>query len=313
MATGARQVVSYAHGASAVPLLGETIGVNLERTAARFADRPALVSRHQDVRLTYAQFDAEVDRVARALLAAGFEAGERIGIWSPNRVEWALVQYATAKAGVAKAYALQAGREIRVIVEPTEVDDDGAALLSHEIAREIEDQLEYPGQVKVIVIRESRAIEVPTVFKDFDDLWQPFLGGRDRSVLRTVEVQRPAAEEPREQDERERVAKSGGIVDAAHRTRDIDHRLSAVLTRPLQDAICLLLGRARTTHENTLGALDDLAVLELTPRVGGVAASLHQIASTSRGEPHRRGGGGGQVAELALGVVKPVEDGVGVA
>jgi ribonuclease Y len=71
-----------------------------------------------------------------------------------------LEEIATVKPGVAKAYALQAGREIRVIVEPTEVDDDGAVLLSHEIAREIEDQLEYPGQVKVIVIRESRAVEV---------------------------------------------------------------------------------------------------------------------------------------------------------
>ena len=72
----------------------------------------------------------------------------------------ALEEIAAAKQGVAKAYALQAGREIRVMVEPAEVDDDGAVLLSHEIAREIEDQLEYPGQVKVIVIRESRAIEV---------------------------------------------------------------------------------------------------------------------------------------------------------
>jgi len=72
----------------------------------------------------------------------------------------ALEGIATAKPGVAKAYALQAGREIRVIVEPSEVDDDGAVLLSHEIAREIEEQLEYPGQVKVIVIRESRAVEV---------------------------------------------------------------------------------------------------------------------------------------------------------
>jgi ribonuclease Y len=71
-----------------------------------------------------------------------------------------LEEIASSKRGVAKAYALQAGREIRVIVEPTEVDDDGAVLLSHEIAREIEDQLEYPGQVKVIVIRESRAVEV---------------------------------------------------------------------------------------------------------------------------------------------------------
>jgi ribonuclease Y len=72
----------------------------------------------------------------------------------------ALEEIATSKQGVAKAYALQAGREIRVIVEPSEVDDDAAVLLSHEIAREIEDQLEYPGQVKVIVIRESRAVEV---------------------------------------------------------------------------------------------------------------------------------------------------------
>jgi ribonucrease Y len=72
----------------------------------------------------------------------------------------ALEEIAAAKPGVAKAYALQAGREIRVIVEPSEIDDDAAVLLSHEIAREIEDQLEYPGQVKVIVIRESRAIEV---------------------------------------------------------------------------------------------------------------------------------------------------------
>jgi ribonuclease Y len=72
----------------------------------------------------------------------------------------ALEKIAASKPGVAKAYALQAGREIRVIVEPSEVDDDTAALLSYEIAREIEDQLEYPGQVKVIVIRESRAVEV---------------------------------------------------------------------------------------------------------------------------------------------------------
>ena len=72
----------------------------------------------------------------------------------------ALEEIAVSKPGVAKAYALQAGREIRVIVEPSEVDDDGTALLSYEIAREIEDQLEYPGQVKVTVIRESRAVEV---------------------------------------------------------------------------------------------------------------------------------------------------------
>jgi ribonuclease Y len=72
----------------------------------------------------------------------------------------ALEEIAAQKKGVEKVYALQAGREIRVMVRPAEVDDDGAVLLSHEIAREIEDQLEYPGQVKVTVIRESRAVEI---------------------------------------------------------------------------------------------------------------------------------------------------------
>ena len=70
-----------------------------------------------------------------------------------------LEKIASMKKGVERVYALQAGREIRVMVKPTEVDDDTAVLLSHEIAREIEDQLEYPGQIKVTVIRESRATE----------------------------------------------------------------------------------------------------------------------------------------------------------
>ncbi len=70
-----------------------------------------------------------------------------------------LEELAAQKKGVEKVYALQAGREIRVIVKPEEIDDDAAVLLSHEIAREIEEHLEYPGQIKVTVIRESRAIE----------------------------------------------------------------------------------------------------------------------------------------------------------
>jgi ribonuclease Y len=72
----------------------------------------------------------------------------------------ALEELAASKRGVEKVYALQAGREIRVIVSPGDVGDDEAALLAHEIAREIEDRLEYPGQVKVTVIRESRAVDV---------------------------------------------------------------------------------------------------------------------------------------------------------
>jgi ribonuclease Y len=71
-----------------------------------------------------------------------------------------LEQLAANHIGVDKVYALQAGREIRVLVKPQEIDDDAAVLLSHEIAREIEDHLEYPGQIRVTVIRESRAVDV---------------------------------------------------------------------------------------------------------------------------------------------------------
>ncbi|HUK96263.1 MAG TPA: ribonuclease Y [Gaiellaceae bacterium] len=71
-----------------------------------------------------------------------------------------LEQLAANHPGVEKVYALQAGREIRVLVRPQEIDDDGAVLLSHEIARQIEDHLEYPGQIRVTVIRESRAVDV---------------------------------------------------------------------------------------------------------------------------------------------------------
>jgi fatty-acyl-CoA synthase len=92
--------LSYAHGTSDTPLLGETIGANLERAVAAHADREALVSRHQGIRLSYAELDAAVNRVARGIMAAGLEVGDRMGIWSPNCVEWALAQYASAKAGV---------------------------------------------------------------------------------------------------------------------------------------------------------------------------------------------------------------------
>ena len=90
---------SYASGASSTPLLGETIGASLERTVSRFADAEALVSRHQGLRFTYGQLNEAVDLLARGLLAAGIEKGDRVGVWSPNNAEWVAVQYATAKVG----------------------------------------------------------------------------------------------------------------------------------------------------------------------------------------------------------------------
>jgi len=98
------------------------------------------------------------------LIAADAISGARPGARGDSlenyikRLE-ALEELAAKKNGVEKVYALQAGREVRVIVKPAEIDDDQAALLSHEIARDIEQELEYPGQIKVTVIRESRSTE----------------------------------------------------------------------------------------------------------------------------------------------------------
>ncbi len=91
---------SYTHGLFEEPLLGETIGENLDRTVQRHPDVEALVSCHQGIRYTYAELAEATDRLAVSMLEAGLGKGDRVGIWSPNRAEWALVQYATAKIGV---------------------------------------------------------------------------------------------------------------------------------------------------------------------------------------------------------------------
>ncbi|HEX3244788.1 MAG TPA: AMP-binding protein, partial [Chloroflexota bacterium] len=91
--------LSYTHGASSVPLLGETIGENLRRTVARFGDHEALVVRQQGYRASYRQLWDQTALVARGLLARGVRKGDRVGIWSPNRFEWVMVQYATARMG----------------------------------------------------------------------------------------------------------------------------------------------------------------------------------------------------------------------
>jgi fatty-acyl-CoA synthase len=91
--------VSYAHGVSDVPLRGETIGEAWSTVVAEHGGRDALVSRHQGVRWSYAELDAQVERCARALLAAGVAKGDRVGIWSPNNAEWVVLQFATARTG----------------------------------------------------------------------------------------------------------------------------------------------------------------------------------------------------------------------
>ncbi|MGE0008303.1 MAG: AMP-binding protein [Parvibaculaceae bacterium] len=96
----ARLTQSYVHGASGVPLIGQTLGAFFDAAAGRWGECDALVVRHQDVRWTYAELKRRVDDFAAGLLALGLEPGDRVGIWSPNNAEWVVTQFATAKAGL---------------------------------------------------------------------------------------------------------------------------------------------------------------------------------------------------------------------
>ena len=94
------RAASYAHGVSERPLLGETIGEHLAAVARRHPTADAVVVRHQGVRMSYAELTDASDGIARGLMALGLDRGDRVGIWSPNRVEWVLMQFATARAGI---------------------------------------------------------------------------------------------------------------------------------------------------------------------------------------------------------------------
>src|ERR1700730_13750808 len=91
---------SYVHGASTTLLISNTIGQFFDFACEKWSARPALVVRHQDVRFTYGELREKVEQLAAGFLALGLEPGDRIGIWSPNNMEWVLTQFATAKIGL---------------------------------------------------------------------------------------------------------------------------------------------------------------------------------------------------------------------
>ncbi|HEX6818469.1 MAG TPA: AMP-binding protein, partial [Ktedonobacterales bacterium] len=99
MSAATRPLPSYVSGTSDTPLLGMTIGEAFDRTVERFPDSDALISRHQSLRYSWRELQAEVNRFARGLMALGIEKGDRVGIWSPTYAEWAITQYACAKIG----------------------------------------------------------------------------------------------------------------------------------------------------------------------------------------------------------------------
>ncbi|TCM64466.1 fatty-acyl-CoA synthase [Acinetobacter calcoaceticus] len=95
-----QQRLSYASGASSHPLLGMTIGDQFDLSCQRYAEQDAIVSLHQNIRLSYRELQQKVDAFACSLLKLGLEKGDRLGIWSPNCVEWAITQFAAFKAGI---------------------------------------------------------------------------------------------------------------------------------------------------------------------------------------------------------------------
>src|SRR6266851_10343649 len=140
--------MSYAHGTSNVPLIGQTIGDLLNEVAARFPTNEALVSVFENRRFTYTQFVEEVNLVARALLALGVGKGDRVGVWSANCVAWVLAQFATARIGAIlvtlnpayRLYELEFAlrqSECNVLISGERFKDDDYARMLHELIPEL--------------------------------------------------------------------------------------------------------------------------------------------------------------------------------
>lgn len=158
---------SYVSGTSTQPLLGETIGDCFDRIAARFPTNEALICCAQGLRYTYAELKTEVDRCARGLMALGLIKGDRVGIWAPNRAEWAITQFATAKAGLILVninpsyrlheleYALSQSGCRMLIIAPQFRTSDYAAIM-YELVPELNEA--SPGQVQAARLPELQMV-----------------------------------------------------------------------------------------------------------------------------------------------------------
>jgi fatty-acyl-CoA synthase len=166
------RLLSYASGTSTEPLLGETIGANLVRTAARYPDREALVDVPSGRRWTYREFAADVERVARGLVALGVGPGDRVGIWAPNLPEWVLVQYGSARVG---AILVNINPAYRVHELAYALTQSGVRTL---ISAESFKTSDYRSMIEEVRPRCPDLREV--VFLDTSD-WDALLAGADRT------------------------------------------------------------------------------------------------------------------------------------
>lgn len=151
------QTLSYSHGTSTTPLRGETIGQSLKNTVERYGDREALVMTSQNYRATYRELWQQTEALAKSLLAFGIEKGDRVGIWSPNRYEWVLVQFATARVGAILVnvnpaykvndlqYALRQSKIKLLIAAPSFRSTNYVQMLE-----EIRPTCEYPTQTVIL-------------------------------------------------------------------------------------------------------------------------------------------------------------------
>jgi fatty-acyl-CoA synthase len=162
-------LLSYAHGASNAPLLGETIGENLRRTVERFGNREALVVRHQNVRLTYQQLWELTTRCAKGLLLHGVQKGDRVGVWAANRYEWVVLQYASARVG---AILVNINPAYRAAELQYALEQSGVSLLV--LARTFR-QTDY---VEMLNSVRERCPELRTALI-FDDDWDRLLADGD--------------------------------------------------------------------------------------------------------------------------------------
>ncbi|WP_273427909.1 AMP-binding protein [Marinobacter sp.] len=158
---------SYTSGTSETPLLGMTIGEMLDRTAEKYPDTEALVCLHQDIRWTYKEFVGKVNEAARAFMAIGVKRGDRVGIWSPNRYEWTVTQFATAKVGailvnINPAYGMHeleyamnlAGISVLVTADRFKASDYRKTL--YDLAPELKTC--EPGETKARRLQDLRAV-----------------------------------------------------------------------------------------------------------------------------------------------------------
>ncbi|PWN60656.1 AMP-binding protein [Chryseobacterium oncorhynchi] len=172
--------LSYVYGASDVPLLGQTIGGNLKSTVEKYPNQEALVCVHQDYRATYQEFYNQTTAIAKALLFLGAKSGDRIGIWSSNRYEWVLLQYATARIGT-----------ILVNINPAYRTHELTYVLNQSEVRFIFSSLFFKSSNYKEMVEYAKEV-CPTLEHEifFDDNWEDFVNnGQDISdeVLHSFE------------------------------------------------------------------------------------------------------------------------------